>query len=307
MNILVTGGAGFIGSHVIDVLLASGHTVSAIDDLSTGKRENLPDNIAFHAISITDPAVEDVFAETQPDSLVHLAAQVSVNTSVQDPVKDMEINIMGTVRLLEAAVRHKVKKVVFSSTGGAIYGEQDYYPADEQHPLRPLSPYGIGKLAAEKYLHFYHQTHGLAFTALRYSNVYGPRQDPFGEGGVVAIFTNKFLAGQQPVINGDGLQTRDFVFVKDVARANLAALRNDYAGEINIGTGRETNVNELFAILRDITGSQMQDRHGPALAGEVPRSVLSWDKASSVLGWQPSVSLEKGLEETVRYFRQKQG
>lgn len=303
MKILVTGGAGFIGSHVAELFLQAGHAVAVLDDLSSGKRDNIPEGAVFHHCSITDAQIGEIFRKEKPDVLVHHAAQISVSASVKDPLFDLDINIKGTVRLLQAAVQYKVKKVIFASTGGAIYGEHEYFPADERHPLRPLSPYGIAKLAAEKYLYFFHATYGLRYTVLRYSNVYGPRQDPYGEAGVVAIFTQKMLNGDQPVINGSGEQTRDFVFVGDVAAANVRALESDCIGEFNISTGLETSITELFHLLKKITASPASEVHGPAMPGEQLRSVLSWQLAHEKLGWQPRVSLEEGLQKTVDFFK----
>ncbi len=303
MKILLTGGAGFIGSHVADILISNGNQIIIIDDLSSGCKANIPDQAQHYHISITDPSVEQIFKDVRPDVVVHHAAQISVSSSVKNPLHDMDINIRGTVQLLEAAVKHNVKKIVFASTGGAIYGEHDYFPADENHPLRPLSPYGVGKLAAEKYLYFYHQTYGLNYTVLRYSNVFGPRQDPYGEAGVVAIFTLKLLQAEQPVINGTGEQTRDFVYVKDVARANLLALQHDFTGEINISTGLETSVSQLFSMLKSMCGFSVAEKHGPPLPGEQLRSVLSCDRAQKELGWAPQTILQEGLEETVEYFK----
>ncbi len=305
MKILVTGGAGFIGSHVCDLLIGNGHTVSVIDNLSTGKKENLPADTSLYETSIADNDLISVLQEVRPDAVVHHAAQISVGASVKDPFYDMDINIRGTLNLLQACVSCSVKKFVFASTGGAIYGEHDYFPADELHPLRPLSPYGISKLAGEKYVYFYHKTYGIDYTVLRYSNVYGPRQDPFGEAGVVAIFSQKMLAGEQPVINGTGEQTRDFVFVKDVARANICAVEQNKPGEFNISTGTETTVNRLFAVIKNITGSKADEVHGSAVPAEQLRSVLSWDKAHAELGWEPAYRLESGLAETLDYFRKK--
>ena len=302
MKILITGGAGFIGSHVAEILAADNNEIIIIDDLSTGKLENIPASALFYEKNITDPSVEEVFEKIKPEIMIHLAAQVSVPSSVKNPLKDMEINIKGTLRLLEASVKHGVKKVVFSSTGGAIYGEHDYFPADEKHPLQPLSPYGISKLCAEKYLYSYYKTYGLPYTVLRYSNVYGPRQDPFGEAGVIAIFVKNILDNEQPVINGTGEQTRDFVYVKDVARANLLAVKSDLIGAVNISTGREISINETFSILKKVTGSSLPVKYGPALPGEQLRSVLSYEKAKQIISWSPSFSLEKGLKETVDFF-----
>jgi len=305
MNILLTGGAGFIGSHVADALLEDGNRVAIIDDLSTGRRENVPHKASFHKKSITDPDLSDVFIEEQPDVVIHHAAQISVSSSVKNPIGDMEINIKGTLQLLETAVKHGIKKFIFASTGGAIYGEHDYFPADENHPVRPLSPYGIAKLAVEKYLFFYYTTHGLPYTTLRYSNVYGPRQDPYGEAGVVAVFTMKMLAGADPTINGTGEQTRDFVFVKDVAGANLLAVRHNVVGEFNISTARETTINDVFSILQTTTGARVSETHGPAMPGEQMRSVIAWGKAQKQLGWSPATPLQDGLYQTVQYFKQR--
>ena len=253
-KVLVTGGAGFIGSHVADLLVAKDYEVAVIDNLSSGSRHNLNPQVEFYQLDIRSPEMFELVKSLQPMAICHLAAQVSVRLSVEDPETDASINILGSLKLLEAAVKAEVKKVIFSSTGGAIYGEQDYFPADEEHPSRPVSPYGVAKLAIEKYLNYYKQEYGLDFVALRYANVYGPRQDPHGEAGVVAIFSQKLLSGEQAIINGDGTQTRDFVYVEDVARSNLLALEADYYGELNIGTGLETDINNLFQLLKNITG-----------------------------------------------------
>ncbi len=303
--ICVTGGAGFIGSHVVDLLIDNGYQVVVIDDLSSGSLDNLNPRAEFYQMDIRSPEVQELLRRIKPKAICHLAAQVSVRLSVADPELDAAINILGSLNLLQAALKAGVQKLIFASTGGAIYGEQDYFPADEEHPLRPVCPYGVAKLAVEKYLHYYNKEYGLDYMALRYANVYGPRQDPYGEAGVVAIFTEKLLKDQQATINGDGKQTRDFVFVKDVAQANLLALRTDYAGEINIGTGKETDINCLFQLLRKITDSPIQEYHGPAKPGEQQRSVIDYSRARQVLGWEPLMTLEQGLELTVNYFRQK--
>ncbi len=306
-TVLVTGGAGFIGSHVVDLLLGHGCRVHVVDDLSGGSRDNLNPRAEFHHLDICTPPVPELILRLRPEVIFHLAAQVSVRHSVADPRHDAAVNILGSLNLLEAASKIGLRKFIFSSTGGAIYGEQDYFPADEQHPARPLSPYGVAKLAVDNYLHYYRQEYGLPSVSLRYANVYGPRQDPHGEAGVVAIFTEKLLKGEQPIINGDGGQTRDFVFVEDVARANLLALTTDAQGAINIGTGVETDINELFARLNAITGADRPPRHGPAKPGEQRRSVVAWRRAATLLGWQPSASLEDGLTQTVDFFRQRGG
>jgi UDP-glucose 4-epimerase len=303
MRILVTGGAGFIGSHIVDAYVRAGHEVVVVDDLSTGKREHLPPRVRFLQADIQDPAVRQLIAAEKIDIVSHHAAQMDVRRSVADPLYDARVNIIGILNVLEGAREAKVKKFIFASSGGAIYGEQETFPADEEHPTHPISPYGVSKRAGEHYLYFYRAEYGLPYIALRYANVYGPRQDPHGEAGVVAIFTQRLLAGEQPVINGDGEQTRDYVFVGDVAGANLAALQAEYTGPLNLGTGSETTVNQLFTTLRNLTGSAAREVHGPAKPGEQRRSVLTWDHAAQVLHWRPTVGLEDGLRQTVTYFR----
>ena len=303
MNVLVTGGAGFIGSHVADAYIAAGHNVLVVDDLSTGNRNNVPAGARFVQLDIRSSELRTVFEREKIDAVNHHAAQMDVRRSVEDPMFDASVNVLGSLNLLENCRKFGVKKFIFASTGGALYGEQDYFPADEKHPLRPLSPYGITKLATEKYLYYYDKTFGLRYVALRYANVYGPRQNPHGEAGVVAIFTTKMLAGQQPVINGDGKQTRDYVFVSDVVRANLAALDLRESDCLNIGTGIETNVNQLFEALRLLTGARCSEQHAPPKAGEQLRSVLDYSRAKKVLAWSPKFSLHDGLIQTVEFFR----
>ena len=304
MKILVTGGAGFIGSHVADALLADGHDVHILDDLSSGKKANLPAEATFHEADIRSDAAEQLFEEEQFEALYHLAAQMDVRKSVADPAFDADVNVLGFLNLMEAGRRNGLKKVIFSSTGGAIYGEPEYTPQDEEHALKPVSPYGITKLVAEKYLHFYHVQHGLQYVALRYANVYGPRQDAHGDAGVVAIFSRALLSGGQPQIYGDGEQTRDYVFIEDVVRANVAALEQEEPQVINIGTGEETSVNELFRQLRDLSDSDAEEQHADARPGEQQRSVIDPSKAKRVLDWSPSYSLNEGLAKTVRWFDQ---
>lgn len=302
---MVTGGAGFIGSNIVDAYLAAGHDVFVLDDLSSGVVENLSSKANFFHMDIRDPQIEKVFVENQFDVVNHLAAQMDVRKSVADPVFDATVNVVGTLNVLENCLKHGVGKVVFSSTGGAIYGEQDYFPADEKHPTRPLSPYGIAKLAVEKYLFYYNAVHGIRYVVLRYANVFGPRQNPHGEAGVVAIFTNKLLKGEETVINGDGRQTRDYTYVGDVVRANVLALDYDKSDIFNIGTGKETDVNTIFRKLRDSVGIGADEKHGPAKAGEQMRSVIDYSKAKKLLGWEPQVGLDEGIDLTVKYFRQK--
>jgi UDP-glucose 4-epimerase len=305
MNILVTGGAGFIGSNVADAFINAGHTVIILDDFSSGKQENVNPKAKVYRMDIQDPAVENIFRDEKIEVMCHLAAQMDVRKSVADPKFDASVNVLGFLNLMEQGRKHGLKKVIFSSTGGAIYGEQDYFPADEQHPNRPLSPYGITKLVTEKYLFFYKEIYGIDHVILRYANIYGPRQNPHGDAGVVAIFTLKLLKGEQPVINGDGKQTRDYVFVGDVVRANELALSYQGSNIFNIGTGIETDVNQLFRHIRTLTGSNCEEKHIPAKAGEQMRSVISSKKITDALGWKPTVPLEEGLKRTVEFFRTK--
>jgi UDP-glucose 4-epimerase len=303
MRILVTGGAGFIGSHIVDTYINAGHDVIVVDDLSTGKRENLNSKARFVQADIQDPTVRQLIVQEKVEVLNHHAAQMDVRRSVADPLFDARINILGMLNLLEGAREAGVKKIIFASSGGTVYGEQETFPATEEHSTRPICPYGVSKRTGEHYLYFYNVEYRIPYIALRYANIYGPRQDPHGEAGVVAIFTLRLLAGEQPIINGDGKQTRDYVFVGDVARANLAALQTDYTGPINIGTGSETDVNQLFGYLRQLTGSPAPETHGPAKPGEQRRSVLAWGRAQQLLGWQPEMKIEEGLRRTVEYFR----
>ena len=303
MHVCVTGGAGFIGSHVADALLDQGHTVHVIDDLSTGRRRNVPAEATLFEQDIRSEAAAGLIAEHEYELLVHHAAQMDVRKSVDDPGFDADVNIRGLLNLMEAGVENGLQKVIFASTGGAIYGEPEYTPQDLAHPLRPVSPYGVAKLAAEKYLHYYQHQYGVETVALRYANVYGPRQNPHGEAGVVAIFARQLLAGEQPVIYGDGEQTRDYVYVGDVARANLAALSHQASGVFNVGTERETSVNELFGEIRTCAGTDLPKEHAPAKPGEQQRSVLGVEHSRTTLGWEPQVSLEQGLRRTVDWFR----
>lgn len=276
-----------------------------VDDLSFGMMENVNPQAKFQKMDIRDEKISVLFSQEQFDVIIHHAAQMDVRKSVDDPKFDASVNIVGSINLLENAKEFGVKKFIFASTGGAIYGEQDYFPADEKHPLQPLSPYGIAKLSVEKYLFYYEEIYGLQYLNLRYANVYGPRQNPHGEAGVVAIFSSKMLSGQQPIINGDGKQTRDYTFVADVVRANMFALGYDKSGAFNVGTGIETDVNELFRIIKKYSDSQYREQHGPPKKGEQLRSVLDYSYIKREFGWQPSVTLEKGLELTVNYFRDK--
>lgn len=304
MKILVTGGAGFIASHITDAFVNEGHQVVVLDDLSSGFEKNVNPKAKLVVGDICNKElVEKLFNEEKFDVVNHHAAQMDVRRSVKDPAFDANTNIIGTINLLQNSIKFGVKKFIFASTGGAVYGEQSYFPADENHPTQPRSPYGISKLAVEKYLYFYNAEYGLNFTVLRYANIYGPRQNPFGEAGVVAIFTTKLLKDEQPIINGSGEQTRDYVFVGDVVKANLLTL-NDTANDIyNVGTGIETNVNQLFHKLNNIIGANKEEKHGPAAPGEQMRSVITSDKLFSKFGWKPSTTLDEGMKQTVNFFR----
>jgi UDP-glucose 4-epimerase len=306
VKILVTGGAGFIGSHIADAYVREGHDVVVIDDLSSGTRQNVNPNAKFIQLDIRDKGVEELFQSERFEVVNHHAAQMDVRRSVADPQFDASVNVLGGLNILENARRHNVRKVVFSSTGGAIYGEQDYFPADEQHPLRPLSPYGITKLCTEKYLFYYKEVHGIDHVILRYANIYGPRQNPHGEAGVVAIFASRLLHDEQPVINGDGKQTRDYTFVADVVKANVAALSYKGSNIFNVGTGKEHDVNFLFKVLREHLNNVCPEKHGPAKLGEQMRSVISFAKIHQELGWSPTVSLEDGLRLTAEYFKKSE-
>lgn len=302
MRVLVTGGAGFIGSHVADILLGNGHEVAVVDDLSSGKRGNVPEKARFYELDVRT-GCREVFEDFQPEVVAHHAAQMDVRRSVAEPDFDADVNILGTIRLLQNCVEHGARKFVFASTGGAIYGEQDEFPATEEHPQYPISPYGVSKLAGERYLHYYNVQHGLEYAALRYANVYGPRQDPRGEAGVVAIFCGRLARGETSKINGTGDQTRDYVFVKDVARANVLALEGDApSGAYNIGTGVETSVNELYELLCEGANKDLPPEHASAKPGEQMRSCIDPALARGALGWRPEIQLRLGLEETLRFF-----
>ncbi|MCG6961886.1 MAG: NAD-dependent epimerase/dehydratase family protein [Acidobacteria bacterium] len=300
--ICVTGGAGFIGSHVADALVAAGHRVLILDDLSSGRKENVPAAADLRVCDIREPQAARLLVEEGVEILVHHAAQMDVRRSVADPRFDADVNLGGLLNLLEAGRRGALRQIVLASTGGAIYGDQDEYPASEDHLQRPLSPYGVSKLAGERYLYFYSREYGLHATCLRYANVYGPRQNPHGEAGVVAIFLDRLLRGQQPTIHGDGLQTRDYVYVGDVVRANLAALGREGFVVCNVGTGIETDVNTLFEGLRAALGSDLEAVHGPPMPGEQRRSCISAARLEHELGVRITTTLEEGLRLTADWF-----
>lgn len=303
LKILVTGGAGFIGSQVADAFIADGHAVCIIDNLSTGNEKNINPKAKFYKKNINAVDIINIFEKEKFDVVNHHAAQIDVRKSVRDPIFDANINIIGTINLLQSCIKTGVRKFMFASTGGAIYGEQEYFPADEDHPTIPVSPYGITKLTIEKYLFFYKNEYGLNYTILRYANVYGPRQNPLGEAGVVAIFTNKLLRNENPTINGNGRQTRDYVFVEDVVKANVLNLNNNSSAIFNVGTGIETNVNEIFLKLNEISGGIAEEKHGPPAKGEQLRSVITSDKLYKKFNWKPSVKINEGLKMTYDYFK----
>ncbi|MGA9740252.1 NAD-dependent epimerase/dehydratase family protein [Candidatus Binatus sp.] len=308
MRILVTGGAGFIGSHTVDALVASGAgEVSVLDDFSTGKRNQVNAKAALYQTDLRDAAaVASAVEQARPEIIFHLAAQMDVRRSVADPAFDAQVNLVGFLNLIESARRHGLRRVIFSSTGGAIYGEQDEFPCSEDHPLRPVSPYGVAKLATEAYLFFYKVEYGIDYLALRFGNVYGPRQDPHGEAGVVAIFCGRMLDGKPVTIYGDGTQTRDYVYVGDVVRAVVAAAKSSASGiALNIGTGIETNVNDLYSTLAGIADFPTRAEHAAARPGEQKRSVISPARAEQELGWRPEKKFADGLEETFKYFKQQ--
>ncbi|MGH7202341.1 MAG: NAD-dependent epimerase/dehydratase family protein [Planctomycetaceae bacterium] len=311
MRVLVTGGAGFIGSHIVDQLIAAGHEPAVIDDLSSGVRGNLPDPVPLYEVDVRDAeGVTRVFEEVRPQWVCHQAAQMSVSRSVREPRFDAEVNLIGLLNVLENAVRAGAERVVFASSGGVLYGDVSQ-PAGEDHPAAPVSPYGISKWGGEQYLQFYAREHGLRAVALRYSNVYGPRQNPHGEAGVVAIFSRAMLAGRAATINGDGRYLRDYVYAADVARANVLSLEAEFAEPfipLNVGTGQGTDVNELAESLRALaqshrpSGEVPAPEHGPARPGDLRSSLVSAERARTLLGWEPRISLPDGLRETVGWF-----
>ena len=305
MKVLVTGGAGFIGSTLADKLVDDGHQVVVVDDLSSGKREQVPAGANFYHMDVESRWLDRVIEREQPDAVAHLAAQISVSRSVREPLFDARVNVMASIGLLAACHAHGVKRFVFASTGGAIYGDADVIPTPEDYPAAPVSPYGASKLSFEHYLHVYREVHGLSTVAMRFANVYGPRQDPHGEAGVVAIFSRALLSGGTALINGDGGQTRDYVFVGDVAAALVAALRSDVGGAYNVGTSVETDVNQLYEMVAAAARVTRPPEHGPARPGEQRRSCIAVDRATRDLGWKPQVAMAEGIPITVDYFRQE--
>ncbi|MEK6645805.1 MAG: NAD-dependent epimerase/dehydratase family protein [Candidatus Firestonebacteria bacterium] len=305
MKILVTGGAGFIASHIVDLYVEKGHQVVVVDNFSTGKKENLNQKAKLYTIDIykdTDE-LKKIFKKENFDVVNHHAAQISVSYSAKDPIFDAKVNVLGSLNLLQNCIKYKMKKIIFASSGGTVYGRTEKLPVSENLPLSPFSPYGITKAAVDFYLDFYNKEYGLKYVSLRYGNVYGPRQDPHGEAGVVAIFSKKMLADEIPIINGDGKYIRDYVFCKDIACANLLALEKDVIGAYNVGTTIGTDVNQLFKLLSEIIGFKHPAKYGPPRAGDLRKSVLSYKKIYMGLNWKPSVSLKQGFKETVEFFK----
>jgi len=313
MKILVTGGCGFIGSHLVDRLIKEKHKVVVIDNLSTGKKENLNPQAKFYKLDIRNQKISDVFKKEKPEIVFHLAAQIDLRKSVENPIEDAKINILGSLNIIQSFIRvisrnrsHEfASKIIFASTGGAIYGDANIIPTSETYPEMPVSPYGIEKLVFDKYLNYYYKVFGLPYTSLRLSNVYGPRQNSKGEAGVIAIFCDRMFKGKQAIINGSGKQTRDYVFVNDVVEANILALKKNKIGIFNIGTTKETDVNTIFRKIRKLTGSDCKEIHIPEKPGEQKKSCLDFKKAKKELGWQPKYDLDRGLRETVEWFRNK--
>lgn len=293
---IVTGGAGFIGSHIVDLLIEKGYEVVVIDNLSRGKLENINLKASFYDIDIRDELIENIFIKENPDYVIHEASQISVSNSIKDPILDAEINIVGTINILEACKKSKVKKIVYPASA-AIFGEPEYLPIDEQHPLNMLSPYGASKHTVEHYLEVYNKLYGIDYISLRCSNVYGSRQDYNGEGGVVSIFWNRMIKGENPIVFGDGEQIRDFIYVKDVARATIIAMENSINGIFNVCSGTKTSINMLFNTINKIIDKKIKPIYAPYKTGDIKKSFMSYEKCRKYLYWEPEYTLETGIVE----------
>lgn len=305
MKILVTGGAGFIGSHITDLLIENNHEILIIDNLSTGQRQNINSKAKFYLEDLSNhDKIKEILEKEKPEIIYHLAAQIDVRKSVENPVEDAKINIINAINLLELAKNNNVKHFIFSSTGGAIYGDTENIPTKEEEKELPVSPYGCAKLTIEKYLNYYNKVHGMKYTCLRYSNVYGPRQNSKGEAGVIAIFFDNMLANITPKIFG-GEQTRDFVYVKDIARANLLALSEQTSNTYNVGTSNKISITELFNKVNSFFNNQFTPVYEPMKKGEQINSCLSFDKIKQHLGWQPTINIEQGLKQTFEWYKEK--
>ena len=303
MNILVTGGAGFIGSHIVDALIEKGHKVSVIDNLSSGSKDNLNPKVIFYKRDITDD-VSDIFEKVRPEVVFHLAAHIDLRESFKNPIFDANSNIIGSLNILENMRKFGSEKIILSSTS-ATYGDDVKIPTTESENENPNSPYGITKLTVEKYMQFYKKVYGIEFVSLRYANAYGPRQNPKGEAGVIAIFTDKILTGGQPIINGTGEQRRDYLYVKDIVKANMLVFEKNVSGIFNVSTGVETSVNDLFRKIVELTKVSVKEVHGPAPPGERMRSCISYEKIKKEFGWKPDYNIDKGLKDTVEWFKNK--
>ncbi|MFH0818648.1 MAG: NAD-dependent epimerase/dehydratase family protein [Patescibacteria group bacterium] len=301
-TVLVTGGAGFIGSHIVDKLIVNKYQVIVVDDLSCGCEKNVNKKAVLHKLKVQDEKLENIFKKNKFDHVFHLAAQKNVRVSVDNPIQDAKDNIIGSLNLLENCRKYKIRKIIFSSTGGAIYGDTNILPTTESHLNAPISPYGVAKLSVEKYLHYYNKVHKIRYVCLRYANVYGPRQDPKGEAGVVAVFISQLLKKYTPVINGNGKQTRDYVFVDDVVQANILAMKEKAQGIYNVGTGIETDVNKLFFEIAKGMNLKIKPKHGPALIGEQMTSCLSNKKIKKELNFKVGTNLTVGIKETINWF-----
>lgn len=305
MKILVTGGAGFVGSHITDALIKKGFKVVIIDNLFTGKKENIHPKAKFYKLDIRSKKIKDVFKKEKFDYVFHLAAQMDVRKSVADPLYDADVNIIGSLNLIHNSAQYKIKKFIFTSSGGVVYGDTKCFPTTEKESTNPISPYGVSKLATEKYLFYFHKEFNLSYVCLRPANIYGPRQRHDGEAGVVAIFINKILAGDQPIINGDGKNTRDYVYVGDVVKANLLALKSKAKGAYNIGTSKETTVNQILDKIATALAQPVKKVRGPSKPGEQRRSCLDYNKIKKELGWQPNIKIDEGIKRTVEWMRNR--